>query len=111
VAKGKDEIRDEIEETRRQMGDTIEALAYKADVKSRAKESLHGATEDGKRALRDVRHRIFDGGSPDTQADYGYQSGSLVGEEDGEEEGENLTPVYVVAGGVVLGGLLLLFSR
>ena len=43
MAKGKDEIRDEIEETRRQMGDTIEALAYKADVKSRAKESLHDA--------------------------------------------------------------------
>ncbi len=107
MAKGKDEIRDEIEETRRQMGDTIDALAYKADVKSRAKESLHDATEDGKRALREVRNRIFDGGSPDTHADYGYQSGSLVG----EEEGENLTPVYFIAGGFVLGGLLLLFSR
>ncbi len=107
MAKGKDEIRDEIEETRRQMGDTIEALAYKADVKSRAKESLHDAGEEGKRALRDVRQRIFDGGSADTQADYGYESGSLAG----EAENESLKPVYFIAGGFVLGGLLLLFSR
>jgi gas vesicle protein len=33
-------IRDEIEGTRERMGDTVEALAYKADVKTRAKESV-----------------------------------------------------------------------
>jgi gas vesicle protein len=33
-------IRTEIDETREQMGDTVEALAYKSDVKSRAKESV-----------------------------------------------------------------------
>jgi hypothetical protein len=33
-------IRAEIEETRERMGDTVDALAYKADVKSRAKESV-----------------------------------------------------------------------
>src|SRR3954453_10238256 len=33
-------IRTEIEETRERMGDTVDALAYKADVKSRAKESV-----------------------------------------------------------------------
>jgi gas vesicle protein len=33
-------IREEIEETRERMGDTVDALAYKADVKTRAKESV-----------------------------------------------------------------------
>jgi hypothetical protein len=35
-----DEIRNEIEQTRERMGDTVEALGYKADVKSRVKESV-----------------------------------------------------------------------
>ena len=34
------EIRQDIEQTRAEMGDTIEALSYKADVKTRAKESV-----------------------------------------------------------------------
>jgi gas vesicle protein len=33
-------IREEIEDTRGRMGDTVDALAYKADVKTRAKESV-----------------------------------------------------------------------
>ena len=39
---GKDpgQIREEIEETRLEMGETVEAIGYKADVKSRVKESL-----------------------------------------------------------------------
>ena len=41
---GKDpsEIREEIEQTRGEMGETVEALAYKADVKTRAKENIAG---------------------------------------------------------------------
>jgi hypothetical protein len=53
-----DQIRNEIEETRERMGDTAEALAYKADVKSRAKEaigekkdSLVGSIGSGKDAV------------------------------------------------------------
>jgi hypothetical protein len=38
VAERSDEIRDEIEHTRREMGDTVDALAYKADVPTRTKE-------------------------------------------------------------------------
>jgi hypothetical protein len=33
-------IREEIEETRARMGDTVEAIGYKTDVKSRAKDSM-----------------------------------------------------------------------
>ena len=38
-------IRQEIEETRAQMGDTIDAIGYKADVKTRAKQSVQGKTD------------------------------------------------------------------
>ena len=38
-------IREEIEQTRERMGDTVDALAYKADVKSRAKESVSGKVD------------------------------------------------------------------
>jgi hypothetical protein len=34
------QIRQEIEETRAEMGDTVDALAYKTDVKTRVKESI-----------------------------------------------------------------------
>ncbi len=35
-----DAIREEIEQTRREMGDTVDALGYKADIPSRTKESI-----------------------------------------------------------------------
>jgi hypothetical protein len=37
-------IRAEIEQTRSQMGDTVDALSYKADVKGRAKEKVNRLT-------------------------------------------------------------------
>jgi ElaB/YqjD/DUF883 family membrane-anchored ribosome-binding protein len=41
-----DTIRAEVEQTRERMGDTVDALAYKADVKTRAKESVTGKVDD-----------------------------------------------------------------
>jgi gas vesicle protein len=38
-------IREQIEHTRAEMGDTVEALAYKADVKSRAKDAVSDKVE------------------------------------------------------------------
>ena len=35
-----DRIRREIEATRSEMGETVDALTYKADVKSRARDSI-----------------------------------------------------------------------
>ena len=43
-------IRREIEATRNEMGETVDALTYKADVKSRAKESLMGTKDGARRA-------------------------------------------------------------
>ena len=41
-------IRDEIEDTRERMGDTIDALGYKADVKARAKDNVTGKVDSVK---------------------------------------------------------------
>jgi ElaB/YqjD/DUF883 family membrane-anchored ribosome-binding protein len=42
------QIREEIEATRTRMADTVEALGYKADVPSRAKEAVSGRVESVK---------------------------------------------------------------
>jgi ElaB/YqjD/DUF883 family membrane-anchored ribosome-binding protein len=44
-------IRDEIADTRERMGDTIDALGYKADVKSRAKDNVSGKVDSVKDRL------------------------------------------------------------
>src|SRR5438045_6449275 len=41
VGQDPSEIREEIEQTRARMGDTVEAIGYKTDVKSRAKDSVN----------------------------------------------------------------------
>lgn len=38
-------IQQQVEATRERMGDTVEALAYKADVKTRAKDNIHDKTD------------------------------------------------------------------
>ena len=47
------QIRQEIEETRAQMGDTVDALAHKADVKGRAKDSI---TQKKDKAMESIGH-------------------------------------------------------
>ncbi len=44
-------IRREIEETRERMGDTVEALGYKADVPSRAKDAVTGRMTAAREAI------------------------------------------------------------
>src|SRR5918992_4391563 len=45
-------IRADIERTRAEMGDTVDALGYKADVKTRAKERINRMTPDGRQVKR-----------------------------------------------------------
>jgi ElaB/YqjD/DUF883 family membrane-anchored ribosome-binding protein len=47
-----DAIRDEIADTRERMGDKIDALGYKADVKSRAKDNVSGKVDAVKGQVR-----------------------------------------------------------
>ena len=52
-----DEIRQEIEQTRAQMGETVEAIGYKADVPSRAKEAVAGKAEPVKSRISETTSR------------------------------------------------------
>src|SRR4028118_372505 len=55
-----DAIRQEIEQTRWPMGDTIEAIGYKTDVKSRAKDSVTEKTDAVKDKVNSVMGRAND---------------------------------------------------
>jgi hypothetical protein len=55
-----DAIRQEIEQTRSQMGETVEAIGYKTDVKARAKDSVTEKTDAVKDKLGSVMGRASD---------------------------------------------------
>jgi gas vesicle protein len=64
VGEDPDRIRREIEATRNEMGETVDALTYKADVKSRAKESLMGTKDSIKSKVVGAGDRVS-GATPD----------------------------------------------
>jgi ElaB/YqjD/DUF883 family membrane-anchored ribosome-binding protein len=64
VGEDPDRIRREIEATRDEMGETVDALTYKADVKSRAKESLMGTKDSIRSKLVGTGDRVS-GATPD----------------------------------------------
>ncbi len=57
-----DRIRREIEQTREQMGETVGALGYKADVKSRAKDSLQDKKESVMGVVTSAKERVVGAG-------------------------------------------------
>jgi gas vesicle protein len=61
-----DAIRDEIAGTRERMGDTIDALGYKTDVKARAKDNVSGKVESVKERLGMAGQRASDA-TPDAE--------------------------------------------
>jgi hypothetical protein len=58
VGKEPDQIRAEIEATRDEMGDTVEAIAYRADVKTRAKEKVGSARDTMTQKITNVKESI-----------------------------------------------------
>jgi ElaB/YqjD/DUF883 family membrane-anchored ribosome-binding protein len=52
-----DAIRDEVEQTRERMGETIDALGHKADVKTRTKENIEGKVDTVKDRLGMATHK------------------------------------------------------
>jgi gas vesicle protein len=52
------QIRQEIEQTREQMGETVDALGYKADVKTRAKESLQDKKESVRESVTGAKESV-----------------------------------------------------
>ena len=53
-------IRNEIEQTREEMGDTVEALSYKADVKTRAKDSISERVDSVKSSVGLAGSKVSD---------------------------------------------------
>jgi gas vesicle protein len=98
-------IRNEIEQTREEMGDTVEALAYKADVKTRAKENVSGKVDSIKEKVTGAGSRVSDA-TPDADQVKG-QARQAVGVAQ-----EN--PLGLAIGAVAVGfvaGLLVPVSR
>ena len=60
------QIREEIEETRAEMGDTVDALAYKTDVKTRVKESIADKRDRLIDQVQGTTHRVGDA-TPDPE--------------------------------------------
>jgi gas vesicle protein len=67
VGEEPDRIRAEIEATRAEMSETVDALGYKADVKARAKESIQEKKDSAKESIvgatQSVKERIVGAGS------------------------------------------------
>jgi hypothetical protein len=55
-----DEIRADIEETRGDLGDTVEALAAKADVKAQAKERVDSVKESATGKAEELKQKVSD---------------------------------------------------
>ena len=53
-------IREEIEQTRARMGDTVEAIGYKTDVKSRAKDSLQDKVTGVRKRITGMKSGVGD---------------------------------------------------
>ncbi|MFN2490929.1 MAG: DUF3618 domain-containing protein [Actinomycetota bacterium] len=58
MGKEPDEIRQEIEDTRARMGDTVEAIGYKTDVKSRTKEAITTKKDNIVDSMRNTKDSI-----------------------------------------------------
>ncbi|HEX8648651.1 MAG TPA: DUF3618 domain-containing protein [Thermoleophilaceae bacterium] len=76
-----DAIRQDIEQTREQMGETIDAIGYKADVKSRAKESVGEKTDAIKSKVGGVMGRANDATPSTGEMKEGAQQAVSVAQE------------------------------
>ena len=56
-----EEIRQDIERTRKQLGDTVEALAHKVDVPARVKDKVHDTKETVQVKAEALTEQVLDG--------------------------------------------------
>jgi hypothetical protein len=99
------QIREEIEQTRSEMGDTVDALAHKTDVKSRVKETFADKRERLRNQMIGTSSRIGDATPDSRQVKQGARQAVGVAEEN---------PIGLVLGGVAavfLAGMLLPSTR
>jgi gas vesicle protein len=75
------EIRQDIERTREQMGDTVEALSYKADVKTRAKDSISDRVDSVKSRVGLAGSKVSDATPSGDDVKYGARRAKGIAEE------------------------------
>lgn len=98
-------IRREIEQTRENMGDTVDALGYKADVKTRTKESISDKADAVKSKFTGATSRANDATPSGQDVKQGAQQAAGVAKEN---------PLGLALGGVAMGflaGMLVPSSR
>ena len=99
------DIREEIEQTRAEMGSTVDALAHKADVKSRVKESFTDKKERLRTQMHGTTSRLEDATLEAGQVKDGAKQAVGIAEEN---------PIGLALGGVAVGfiaGMLLPSTR
>jgi Protein of unknown function (DUF3618) len=91
------QIRREIEETRSDMGETVEALSYKANVPARIKESVSDKTERLRGQMASTSSRVSDATPNASDVRDGAQQAVGIAQEN---------PLGLMIGGVALGFLV-----
>jgi ElaB/YqjD/DUF883 family membrane-anchored ribosome-binding protein len=91
------EIREEIEQTRSEMGDTVDALAHKTDVKSRVKESFSDKKDRLRNQMQGTSSRVGDATPDAEQVSESVKQAVGVAEEN---------PIGLALGGVAAGFLV-----
>jgi ElaB/YqjD/DUF883 family membrane-anchored ribosome-binding protein len=95
-AQDPEQLREEIEETRRELGDTVEALAAKADVKARVHEKVESTKESVAHKKDELLGKARES-SPDS-----VSAGAAQATQKAREN-----PLPVTAIGAFIGGFLL----
>jgi phage tail protein X len=90
------QIREEIEETRAEMGDTVDALAYKTDVKTRVKESISDKRERLISQVQGTTHKVGESTPDGHQVKEGAQQAVGLAQEN---------PLGLAIGGLAAGFL------
>jgi len=109
MGKDPDQIRREIEDTRDRMGDTVDALAYKADVPNRVKDSISDRVDGVKSAIGNTATKVTSAVTG-TTAKVGHTVGETTGDaRDGAVRTVGMikeNPLGVLLSGVAVGFVL-----
>jgi gas vesicle protein len=97
MGKDPDEIRQEIERTRQHMGDTVEALSYKTDVKERTKDWVQDKTEGLRTATDRVKSKVSDAAPSKEELSEGTRRAVSIAESN---------PLGLAVGGIAVGFLI-----
>jgi hypothetical protein len=116
VGEEPDRIRAEIEQTRAEMSETVDALGYKADVKTRTKENLQDKKESAKESIVGMKERIVGAGDSvtGTVSDKTPSSAEIKGKARQAKSVAQENPIGLAVGSVAVGflaGMLLPATR